>query len=709
MVASFIIGSEWNYTYAADDRNVYGLTGNVIITKTDEDTGEPIVGAEYILKGTSADGEINIEETAITDNKGKMVFADIPVGEYTLEETKPASGYIADSQSHPIVLQAEKTTKKYSNIYNITIRISDVTNRMHSWILENTNEMKPHYNGPEYTTYNQIISSGKAESVGSDWKVVLYPASLYNDYPSIGCIGHPRWNEVYFYPPNVHEGKPGGLACGYEVEMELERVSEETEEPLLFMLELFSENSSDGRRSKEIEYIYFEDDEARKSYSVDDPAEGPMASFPYGDFKDATPDEPAAILSIDNGNASFVVDGERTEEIALYENIEFKFGIPIIEQRLENVIVEFEPFDYEVNDQEISLTAKKINRNIPIEIEWNDEDDLDGKRPDSVSVNLLKGGEVIDTIELTEENNWKHAFTGLVRFDGDKEIMYSVEQDPVDAYLLKKAGDIESGFKFTDIHRAWVPSSATGSDEWGAFKITKTVKGETEVSAFPVQINFIYDSATASLSEYTHRTEIKKEETLKFDYVPAGTRISVDEIAEGFDVTYMVDGKEGNELAIEKDSLVEVAILNEVIAKTEPPQDSEPEPRPTPVNSYEIVYDLNGGEYNGSTNNIIENHEAGTVISIHDAPVREGYTFLYWKGSMYQPGDRYKVVGKHTFVAQWGKTENITQAEKQDKSASPKTGDVSKDYLSIFVIATLLLTLFLERTRITKRKIDEGE
>ena len=49
-------------------------------------------------------------------------------------------------------------------------------------------------------------------------------------------------------------------------------------------------------------------------------------------------------------------------------------------------------------------------------------------------------------------------------------------------------------------------------------------------------------------------------------------------------------------------------------------------------------------------------HEKGAVISIHEAPVREGYTFRYWKGSEYRPGDRYTVTEDHTFTAQWEKS-----------------------------------------------------
>ena len=70
---------------------------------------------------------------------------------------------------------------------------------------------------------------------------------------------------------------------------------------------------------------------------------------------------------------------------------------------------------------------------------------------------------------------------------------------------------------------------------------------------------------------------------------------------------------------------------------------------------FTITYDLNGGSFDGSTEAIKEVHEKGTVISIHEAPVREGYTFRYWKGSRYDPGDEYTVTEDHTFTAQWDK------------------------------------------------------
>ena len=70
---------------------------------------------------------------------------------------------------------------------------------------------------------------------------------------------------------------------------------------------------------------------------------------------------------------------------------------------------------------------------------------------------------------------------------------------------------------------------------------------------------------------------------------------------------------------------------------------------------FTITYDPNGGILHGSGEPESSVHEDGETIMISEAPTREDYRFLYWKGSEYQPGDSYTVTGDHTFVAQWEK------------------------------------------------------
>lgn len=85
---------------------------------------------------------------------------------------------------------------------------------------------------------------------------------------------------------------------------------------------------------------------------------------------------------------------------------------------------------------------------------------------------------------------------------------------------------------------------------------------------------------------------------------------------------------------------------------------------------FTITYDLNGGEYNGSTDDIFQRHQKDEVIKIHEAPTRKGYKFLYWKGSEYYPGQDYTVVKDHTLTAQWARETSPSTS----KYVTPKTG-----------------------------------
>ena len=74
------------------------------------------------------------------------------------------------------------------------------------------------------------------------------------------------------------------------------------------------------------------------------------------------------------------------------------------------------------------------------------------ERPESVTVELLNGGYVIDSAVLNADNNWSYTFTGLPA-GGD----YSVREAEVPGYESAVSGDAENGFTITN---TWV-----GGDE----------------------------------------------------------------------------------------------------------------------------------------------------------------------------------------------------------------------------------------------------
>ena len=124
-------------------------------------------------------------------------------------------------------------------------------------------------------------------------------------------------------------------------------------------------------------------------------------------------------------------------------------------------------------------------------------------------------------------------------------------------------------------------------------------------------------------------------------------------------------------------------------------------PAPSPTQKGTLTFDLAGGTIDGKTSLTIE-ADVGDVITIPEAPVRDGYTFKYWKGSEYYPGDKYTVEGDHAFTAVWEKKSDGAAA----KAASPATGDPfawAVTPLAIAAACALVLALLAFRRRVQRK------
>ncbi len=93
---------------------------------------------------------------------------------------------------------------------------------------------------------------------------------------------------------------------------------------------------------------------------------------------------------------------------------------------------------------------------------WVDNNNQDGIRPDKIRVNLLKNNKVIDTKEVTANDNWSYEFSNLDKNENGNEIKYSVVEDTITGYKTK----IE-GYNITNTHSP----ELYGSD--GKYTVTK--------------------------------------------------------------------------------------------------------------------------------------------------------------------------------------------------------------------------------------------
>lgn len=126
-----------------------------------------------------------------------------------------------------------------------------------------------------------------------------------------------------------------------------------------------------------------------------------------------------------------------------------------IEYTVEEINV---PEGYEATYDQETLTITNTHEIEKTEVTvtkvWEDNNDQDGKRPASVTINLLADGvETGKTLTLNEGNEWKGSFTDLDVNKKGEAIVYKVEEASVpDGYTAVVTGDVETGFTVTNTH-----------------------------------------------------------------------------------------------------------------------------------------------------------------------------------------------------------------------------------------------------------------
>lgn len=115
-------------------------------------------------------------------------------------------------------------------------------------------------------------------------------------------------------------------------------------------------------------------------------------------------------------------------------------------------------YDSEANEYSYSVEEEKVDNYEPTqdgynftntltgtqtisgEKTWDDQNDQDGLRPESITVNLLADGEVVDSMTVTSEDNWAYSFTDLPKYQNGKEIVYTITENFIPDYSTKIDG-----------------------------------------------------------------------------------------------------------------------------------------------------------------------------------------------------------------------------------------------------------------------------
>ena len=127
-----------------------------------------------------------------------------------------------------------------------------------------------------------------------------------------------------------------------------------------------------------------------------------------------------------------------------------------------------------------ALTEAEVQKN------WDDRDNRDGKRPESITVTLLRDGEPMASYVLNASNSWHVKVTGLPVCEEGRTIVYSWQEDE---------GGLTAGYALTDTAVEGTLTILRNSRTSGALTVTKTVVS-------PVESDFLKQFAfTVTLDE----------------------------------------------------------------------------------------------------------------------------------------------------------------------------------------------------------------
>ena len=218
------------------------------------------------------------------------------------------------------------------------------------------------------------------------------------------------------------------------------------------------------------------------------------------------------------------------------------------------------------NTEKVSVSGTKT---------WNDNNNQDGKRPASITVNLLKNGTKVDSKTVTPDVSgaWTYSFSGLDKYNADgTEITYTVSEDSVDGYTSTVTG--------TNITNSYTPETTV-------VKVTKAWVGPKTNS---VTVHLLADG-----------TDTGKTITLDEAANWTGTFSNLPKYKDGTEIVYTVkeDDIANYTVAITGDATTGFTITN-----TEVPHDTPKPKEDTPKKSNRKPAKKSGGvvPYTGDSN-----------------------------------------------------------------------------------------------------------
>lgn len=192
-------------------------------------------------------------------------------------------------------------------------------------------------------------------------------------------------------------------------------------------------------------------------------------------------------------------------------------------------------------------TPEKIS--LPVNKKWDDGDDAAGARPDNITLNLYREGELCRTqvVKPDASGAWSYAFTGLDKYKNGAEIDYSVEEEPVPGYIATygEGGLITNRYyPYGDLTLSKSVENVTAASADKSFTFTLSLtnaNGETDTGSYAYTTSDGRSGTIAAGGSFT----LKGGQTATIKDLPSESTYSITEAAsDGYTAT-SISGRTG--------------------------------------------------------------------------------------------------------------------------------------------------------------------
>ena len=319
---------------------------------------------------------------------------------------------------------------------------------------------------------------------------------------------------------------------------------------------------------------------------------------------------------------------------------------------VEETVPEYDT-EYEISDNGVEIYNHHTPEKVSVEGSktWDDADNQDGKRPESITVRLFADGRVVSHKKITEKDNWSWNFEDLPVYEKGEKITYTIKEDSVENYETKL-----DGYNIINTHKTET-TSVSGTKTWNDNNNQDGVRPDS----ITVELLKTVNGTTTSMGENYKQVLTGNKLDYSWSNLPvyeAGKRITYT-VKEAGEKDGKIVGKNGEKYTVEYDS-TGMNITNTYTPKT------------TSVSGTKTWVDYDN-KYNSRPESITINLLAngGKVDSKTITPQNDSWTYKFEDLPVYKNGQKITytisedtVSGYKSKVTGYNVTNTYTEAPK---------------------------------------------